>query len=169
MKIGDLKTLAKNTKLRHWQWASKDELVTLLTETDPARIKAAKTGIETKHAAWLEKNGGKKKFPAPEPAKSAPTPKPTQPSPPVFYKKGEQFEETDAAWIAKGKSGNFTSAGKAQVGGAHSKQRELKSWVSICRVTLARWDSVLTNPSFSVGANCLSWELSGSLLLSYGS
>lgn len=122
MKVGDLKTLAKDTKLKHWQWANKDELVTLLTETDPAKIEAAKTGIETKHAAWLEKHGGKKKVAAPEPAKPAPTPKPTQPSPPVFSKKGAQFEEADAAWIAKGKSGNFTSAGKAQVGGAHSKE-----------------------------------------------
>ncbi len=121
MKVGDLKTLAKDTKLKHWQWANKDELVTLLTETDPAKIETAKTGIETKHAAWLEKHGGKKKIASPEPAKPAPTPKPTPPSPPVFAKKGAQFEETDAAWIAKGKPGNL-SRGQGPGGGAHSKE-----------------------------------------------
>jgi SPP1 gp7 family putative phage head morphogenesis protein len=119
MKVGDLKTLAKETKVKHWQWANKDELVTLFTETDPAKVEAAKSGIGKKHATWLEKHGGKKKAVKPKPATA---PKPSEPSPPVFSKKGAAFEEVDGAWTDKGKPESFKYTGKAQVGGAHSKE-----------------------------------------------
>jgi hypothetical protein len=119
MKVGDLKTLAKETKVKHWQWANKDELVTLFTETDPAKVEAAKAGIGKKHATWLEKHGGKKKAVKPKPATA---PKPSEPSPPVFSKKGAAFEEVDGAWTDKGKPESFKYTGKAQVGGAHSKE-----------------------------------------------
>ena len=126
MKAGELKTLAKETQLKHWQWANKDELVTLFTETDPAKIEAAKAGIETKHAAWAEKHGGKKKAATPEPPKPAPAPKPipkpAPPAPPVFSKKGSEFDKADSAWLTKGKPGSFKPAGKAKVGGAHEKE-----------------------------------------------
>lgn len=42
MKVGDLRTLAKETKVKHWQWANKDELVTLFTESDPAKARIEK-------------------------------------------------------------------------------------------------------------------------------
>ncbi len=119
MKVGDLKTLAKETKVKHWQWANKDELVTIFTETDPAKVQAAKAGIETKHAAWSTKHGSKKKIVKPKPSKQPPAPEPT---PPVFTKKGVEFEDADAAWSDKGKPESFKHAGKAQVGGAHSKE-----------------------------------------------
>ena len=123
MKVGDLKTLAKETKLKHWQWANKDELVTIFTETDPGKVEAAKAGIEKKHAAWLEKHGGKKKAPKPKPAKrQPPPPEPPPAAEPVFAKKGSEFEAVDAAWREKGKPENFKFAGKAQVGGAHAKE-----------------------------------------------
>ena len=37
LKATQLKTLAKETKVKHWQWSNKDELMTLFTETDPAK------------------------------------------------------------------------------------------------------------------------------------
>ncbi len=59
MKSGELKDLAKQGKVPHWQWSSKDELVTLFTETDDGKLAAAKAGIEAKHAKWAQKHGGK--------------------------------------------------------------------------------------------------------------
>ncbi len=56
MKSGELKDLAKQTKVKHWQWASKDELTTLFTETDPTKVSAAQASIEAKHAKWAEKH-----------------------------------------------------------------------------------------------------------------
>jgi SPP1 gp7 family putative phage head morphogenesis protein len=122
MKVGDLKTLAKETKLKHWQWANKDELVTIFTETDPGKLEAAKAGIEKKHAAWLEKHGGKKKKAKPKPVKQpSPAESPSAPEP-VFSKKGAEFASADNEWKQKGKEEQFTYAGKAQVGGAHAKE-----------------------------------------------
>jgi hypothetical protein len=67
-------------------------------------VEAAKAGIEKKHAAWLEKHGGKKKAPKPKPAKKQPPPPEPPPAPePVFAKKGSEFEAVDAAWREKGK------------------------------------------------------------------
>ena len=120
LKAAQLKNLAKESKLKHWQWTNKNELVTLFTETDPAKVQAALDSIEKKHAAWLVKHGGKKKVVKP---KSAPAPKvPEAPEPPAFAKKGSEFEAVDAAWADRGKPDSFTYAGKAQVGGAHSKE-----------------------------------------------
>ncbi len=55
----DLKTLAKDAKLTHWQWASKDEVVTLLSSNDPVQRQGAVASIESKYAKWAEKHGGK--------------------------------------------------------------------------------------------------------------
>jgi SPP1 gp7 family putative phage head morphogenesis protein len=77
MKAGDLKDLAKASKLKHWQWATKDELIVLFSETDPAKVSAAKDGIAKKHGAWAEKHGGGKKKAKPgeaEPVADAPVP-----------------------------------------------------------------------------------------------
>ena len=46
-KSAELKTLAKETKVQYWQRANKDELTTLFTETDPAKIKAVQASIDT--------------------------------------------------------------------------------------------------------------------------
>ena len=130
MKGGDLKDLAKETKLKYWQWANKDELITLFTETDPAKRGVAFASIQGKHAAWQEKHGSKKKA-----AKPPSTPTVTPPAPvvpevsipepvtaPTFTKKGSEFDAIDAAWTEKSKPGEFKYAGKAQVGGAHTKE-----------------------------------------------
>ena len=126
LKASQLKNLAKETQLKHWQWTNKNELVTLFTETEPAKVQAALDGIEKKHAGWLAKHGGKKKAAkpkAPATPKSSPAPKAPEPSaPPAFTKKGSEFEAVDDAWADKGKPGSFTYAGKAKVGGAHSKE-----------------------------------------------
>ncbi len=51
LKSSELKSIAKDTQLKHWQWASKDDLVTLFTETDPGKIGEAQSNIESK---WQE-------------------------------------------------------------------------------------------------------------------
>ena len=94
MKAGELKDLAKDTKLKHWQWATKEEMVVLFSETDPAKVAAAKEAIEKKHAAWAEKHGSKKgkaepgketatapKEPPKAPAIPTPVPIPDAPKP----------------------------------------------------------------------------------------
>jgi SPP1 gp7 family putative phage head morphogenesis protein len=90
--LSELKDIAKLTKVKHWQWASKDELITLLTNTNPAKIDAAKAAIEAKHTVWYAKyGGGKKKGAAPAaapsvakpPAPPAPAPSPMPAPPPV--------------------------------------------------------------------------------------
>ncbi|MCL5105431.1 MAG: minor capsid protein, partial [Armatimonadetes bacterium] len=125
MKSGELKDLAKQTKVKHWQWASKDELVTLFTETDMAKVSAAQSGIEAKHAAWAVKHEGKagkamqpKPPVAPEPV-SQPV---TLASPNTFTKKGSEFDAVDTAWVEQGKPEKFKYVGKAKVGGAHEKE-----------------------------------------------
>lgn len=127
MKSGELKDLAKQSKIKHWQWSSKDELITLFTETDPAKLSAAQAGIEAKHAKWAQKHLGK----SGKPAQPAVTPKPEpQPAPqPVtaatsntFTKKTSEFDPADAAWAKHGKPEKFKYVGKASVGGAHEKE-----------------------------------------------
>lgn len=127
MKSGELKDMAKQTKVKHWQWASKDELVTLFSETDPAKVSAAQAGIEAKHAKWAEKHLGKsgkvaqpKVVTTPEP-QVAPQPV-TVATPNTFTKKTSEFEAVDAAWTEKGKPEKFKYVGKAKVGGAHEKE-----------------------------------------------
>ncbi|MEN6521121.1 MAG: minor capsid protein [Armatimonadota bacterium] len=126
MKVGDLKSLAKETKVKHWQWASKDELVAVFTETDQAKVSKATDGIEAKHAKWAEKHLAK----TPTAAPAKPKPQPAQPiqqpvtvaSSNTFAKKGSEFESVDVAWGATGKPEQFKFDGKASVGGAHEKE-----------------------------------------------
>lgn len=131
MKSGELKNLAKQTKVKHWQWASKDELVTLFTETDTAKVSAAQAGIEAKHAKWAEKHLGKSSVPAQSKVKptAAPSAEPQPASVPVttttpntFAKKTSEFDGIDAAWAEKGKPEKFKYVGEARVGGAHDKE-----------------------------------------------
>ncbi len=125
MKSGELKDLAKQTKVAHWQWATKDELTTLFSETDPGKIAAAKAGIEAKHAKWAEKHLGK----SGKPVAKQPSPPPTHPvvehitpAAPAFTKKGSEFDAADTAWAEQGKPEKFKYEGKAKVGGAHEKE-----------------------------------------------
>ena len=138
LSLSALKDTAKTTKLKHWQWANKGELLTLFSETDPAKIDAALASIEKKHGAWALKHGGGKKKPAaaktpvtpPQPSPS-PTPAPPPviqtpepvPVPPVYTKKATAFQAIDEAWENDlGKPANFTHLGRADVGGAHTKE-----------------------------------------------
>jgi hypothetical protein len=126
MKSGELKDLAKQTKVKHWQWASKDELVTIFSETDPAKVSAAADGIGAKHAKWAEKHLGKSGKPVPPEPKHTPlqpaSPPVTSVSQNTFTKKGSEFGAVDAAWTEHGKPEKFKYDGKASVGGAHEKE-----------------------------------------------
>ena len=147
LSLSALKDTAKTTKLQHWQWANKTELLTLFTETNPAKVEAALASIEKKHGAWALKHGGKKKpataktpvtpqpqsspppSPAPPPVIQAPTP-----AAPVFVKKATAFQSFDEVWENDlGKPGNFTHLGRADVGGAHTKEfwrdRDGRKWL----------------------------------------
>ncbi|NLN75015.1 MAG: minor capsid protein [Armatimonadetes bacterium] len=127
MKSSELKDLAKQTKVKHWQWSSKDELITLFTETDPVKLSAAQASIEAKHAKWAEKHLAKpgkavqpKAVHTPEPQV---TPQPvTVVTPNTFTKKTAEFDPADAAWAEHGKPEKFKYVGKASVGGAHEKE-----------------------------------------------
>ncbi|MHB1462031.1 MAG: minor capsid protein [Armatimonadota bacterium] len=130
MKSSDLKETAKQAKLTHWQWANKDELTTLFTETDQTKIDAAKSSIAAKHAKWAEKNkskSGKAPKPITPPAKPQPQPEPiaqtvTTASPSAFSKKGSEFFDVDSTWSEMGRPEKFKYEGKAKVGGAHEKE-----------------------------------------------
>jgi SPP1 gp7 family putative phage head morphogenesis protein len=124
LKSSELKSIAKDTQLKHWQWASKDDLVTLFTETDPGKISEAQSNIESKWQKWAEKHGGKKAKQAPAKEKK-PAPKPaaeTKTKPPSFAQKGVEFENADQKWNEKSAPGKFNKSGKANVGGAHEKE-----------------------------------------------
>ena len=120
----EIKKLAQKTKIKHYQWASKGDLVTLLTETDPAKAQAATDAIEAKHTKWAEKHGSKKtkgKKPTAPPPVASPKPEVTSVSAPAFAKKGSEFEAADEAWKQKGQPKNFKLQGKAKIEGAHTK------------------------------------------------
>lgn len=133
MNSGALKDLAKNSKVKHWQWSSKDELVTLFTETDPGKIASAQAGIDAKHAKWAEKHGGKSETVKPSVSPTPSTPKKpksvetvvipqAEKSQPIFTKKSAEFDDADDLWLKSGKPSKFTYVENAQVGGAHEKE-----------------------------------------------
>lgn len=57
MSSGAIKDLAKQTGLPHWNFCSKPELLTLMTETDPILYQAAKDAVDTKWLTWKFKHG----------------------------------------------------------------------------------------------------------------
>ncbi|HOC93355.1 MAG TPA: minor capsid protein [bacterium] len=124
MSAKDLKDLAKQSKVTKWQWGSKQEFITLFTETDDAAIKAAKDSIEAKWAKWAEKYGKKT---AGVPA-AKPVPKPTpKPAPAAVLEKPHAdvatgFAKVDTDWDAldKGKAFKYSRDAKS-LGGAHEK------------------------------------------------
>ena len=124
LKSSELKAIAKETQLKHWQWANKDDLVTLFTETDPGKVGQAQSNIESKWQKWAEKHGGKKAKSSPAKEKKEP-PKPSvapKTKPPSFVQKGSEFESADQKWNEKSAAGKFNKSGKANVGGAHEKE-----------------------------------------------
>ena len=122
MPSSDLKKLAQKTKVHHYQWAAKDDLVALFSETDPAKVQQAKDNIEAKWGKWAEKHGSKKpKAKTPPAPKPAPAPEPAIPAATVQPKKGSEFASADEAWKQKGQPKNFTLQGKADIEGAHTK------------------------------------------------
>jgi len=124
MSVAEVKKLAQKVHITHYQWASKGELVTILTETDPAKFQAAKESIEAKWEKWAEKHAKKSaKFEVPS-AKLPQEPPPTSHFAPStehgFAKKGSEFDAADAAWREKGQPKNFKLVGKADIEGAHT-------------------------------------------------
>ncbi len=131
MKASDLKKLAKEAKVSHWQWGGKEDFIALFSESDPAKVAAVQAKLDAGHKAHQEKyKKGAKKGAAPEPtpeklAKPAKPAKPEPKTPPAqqpAVKKGAEFDAVDAAWREKGQPSKFRLAGKAEVGGAHEKE-----------------------------------------------
>jgi hypothetical protein len=56
----DVKKLAQAAKIPKYQWATKDELVTLMTETSPAKLDPVKQSIADKWAKWDTQQKAKK-------------------------------------------------------------------------------------------------------------
>jgi len=114
LKGKDLKTIAKHAKLKHYQWASKDDLIVLMTSDDPVAIKMAEDNIESKWAKWSEKHGKKSK--AQKPAVKPTTVKPLKP-----LSHSSNFTNSDEAWKKFSKSSPFSYQGLADIEGAHTK------------------------------------------------
>lgn len=109
----DLREIAKQGKIKHHQWAGKDELITLMTSDDAAAIQAAKDNIEAKWAKWAAKQGKAVKPASPPKVKPVAAPSPP-PSP-------AQAVDVDEAWRGFAAENPFTFQGKADVDGAHTK------------------------------------------------
>jgi len=131
MNSKELKDLAKQSKITHWQWGSKDDFIALFTETDDAAIQAAKDGIETKWAKWAEKYGKKPaagvQAPPPKaPPKHTPQPAPEPVAPTVLQKPhadlSSGFAKVDSDWdtLDKAKAFKYSKDAKS-LGGAHEK------------------------------------------------
>ncbi|HPS02710.1 MAG TPA: minor capsid protein, partial [Candidatus Sumerlaeota bacterium] len=106
MKSGDLKTLAKEAKVSHWQWGTKDDFVTLFTETDPAKVAAVQAKLDAEYQAHLAKyKKGAQAVPPPETKPPIPKPQPKTETPPEKpVQKGSEFEDIDGAWAEKVKA-----------------------------------------------------------------
>ena len=109
-----LKTIAKQAKLKHYQWASKEDLITLMTSDDPLAIKMAKDNIEVKWAKWSEKHGKKSKA-----QKTVTAPTAVKPPKPLSHP--SNFINSDEAWKKFSKSNPFSYQGRADIEGAHTK------------------------------------------------
>ncbi|MBZ0270755.1 phage head morphogenesis protein, partial [bacterium] len=134
MSLDDLKKLAQQTKLKHYQWHTKDELVARFSMFDEAQLAKVDASVEAKWAKWAEKHGGKKaKTPTSEvaPEKPKPTPKPVNipetPLPPKNPTKlvpaDEHFRDVDARWEQINAKKPFKNRREVrnELGGAHRK------------------------------------------------
>ncbi|HPQ72289.1 MAG TPA: phage head morphogenesis protein, partial [bacterium] len=133
MSLDDLKKLAQQTKLKHYQWHNKEELIARFTVFDETELAKIETSVEAKWAKWAEKHGGKK-------AKTAPAPKPkpaAEPQKPVSIPEtalppkdptklapvDEPFRDIDAKWdrIKAKKPFKNRREVRSELGGAHRK------------------------------------------------
>ncbi len=121
-----VKKIAQEQKIQHYQWASKEELVTIMTSDDPMTIAAVQKNIEVKWLKWSEKHGKKvtteisKPTPKPKTFKpKAPEPVATPSSAPI--KKSVDWIEVDNAWEKFAAGNPFKYQGRAEIEGAHTK------------------------------------------------
>ena len=114
LKGKDLKTIAKQSKIHHYQWASKEDLIVLMTSDDQVAIKIATENIEVKWAKWAEKHGKKAQT-----SKPVSTPVAVKPQKPPAHP--SNFTNSDAAWETYTKGEPFTFQGRADIEGAHTK------------------------------------------------
>jgi len=136
MSLDDLKKLAQQTKLKHYQWHTKDELVARFSMFDEAQLAKVDASVEGKWAKWAEKHGGKKAktptsetAPAPKPVAQPPKPVkvPESPLPPKNPMKlapvDEPFSTVDARWeqIKAKKPFKNRREVRNELGGAHRK------------------------------------------------
>jgi len=118
-----LKDLAKNTKVKNWQWGAKQDFVTIFTETDAVKLQAVQDKLTAGYQAHQAKYGKKGGKPAASPAPHAPLPKPAHP--PVTPAPGlPDFAAIDESWEKdRGKPANFTFEKSAKdAGGVHQKE-----------------------------------------------
>ena len=117
-----VKKLAQQHKIHHYQWASKSELVTIMTSDDPLTISAVKKNIEVKWLKWSEKHGKKVTSTTTKPK----TIKPQAPDPVIKpsltpIKKPTDWTEIDDAWEKFSSGKPFKYQGRADIEGAHAK------------------------------------------------
>jgi len=111
-KAADLKTIAKNAKLHHWQWAPKSEMITLLSQQPGSeKVTMALETVEQKWMAWKGVTKATKQ--AKKAAVKPPTPEKGQVEP--------QPVKTPPAATSKAVTPKLEYQGKAHVGGAHAK------------------------------------------------
>ena len=117
-----VKKLVQEQKIQHYQWASKDELVTIMTSNDPLTMAAVKKNIEVKWLNWSEKHGKKVTQPTPKTKTVKPKAlKPTATPSSTPIKRPTDWTEIDSTW-EKFSSGNpFKYQGRAEIEGAHTK------------------------------------------------
>jgi len=133
MSLDDLKKLAQQTKLKHYQWHNKEELIARFTVFDETELAKIETSVEAKWAKWAEKHGGKKAKTAPAPKqKPAAEPQkpiniPETPLPPKDPTKlapvDEPFRDVDGQWekIKAKKPFKNRREVRSELGGAHRK------------------------------------------------
>lgn len=126
MTTTELKALAKETKLPHWQWYNKPEFITKLTSIDAEELAKVDASVETKWQAWKTAQKAPKSQPVGALKVEAPPVVPETPLPPKDPTKlvaaDAPFNEVDTAWrerVTAGRFGNRKSG--SELGGAHRK------------------------------------------------
>ncbi|HPQ72170.1 MAG TPA: phage minor head protein [bacterium] len=133
MSLDDLKKLAQQTKLKHYQWHNKEELIARFSVFDESELAKIDASVETKWAKWAEKHGGKKAKTAPalkpkpaaEPQKPVSIPETALPpkDPTKLTPVDEPFRDVDAQWekIKAKKPFKNRREVRSELGGAHRK------------------------------------------------
>ena len=116
LKGKDLKVIAKQAKLSHYQWSTKDDLIVLMTSDDVVSIQLAKENIESKWTKWVAKHGKKSNV-----SKQVPKTKKKIIQPSTATSHPVSFSETDRAWNKFSNTNPFKFQGRADIEGAHTK------------------------------------------------